>query len=47
MCEVVDVRIDNLRPRETQATEADFLDDELPGDADWNGEDVVEEGYAW
>lgn len=47
MCEVVDIRIDNLRPRETQATEADFLDDEIPGDADWNGEDVVEEGYAW
>lgn len=47
MCEVVDIRIDNLRPRETQATEADFLDEELPGDADWDGEDVFEEGYAW
>ncbi|KIM99012.1 hypothetical protein OIDMADRAFT_104894 [Oidiodendron maius Zn] len=47
MCEIVDIRIDNLRPRETQATEADFLDEEIPGDADWNGEDVVEEGYAW
>ena len=47
MCEVVDIRIDNLRPRETQATEADFLDEELPGDADWNGDDIVEEGYAW
>lgn len=47
MCEVVDIRIDNLRPRETQATEADFLDEEAPGDGDWNGEDVVEEGYAW
>lgn len=47
MCEVVDIRIDNLRPRETQATEADFLDEEIPGDSDWNGEDIIEEGYAW
>jgi hypothetical protein len=47
MCEVVDIRIDNLRPRETQATEADFLDEEQPGDGDWDGEDGEEEGYAW
>jgi hypothetical protein len=47
MCEVVDVRIDNLRPRETQVTEADFLDEEAPGDGDWNGDDDFDEGYAW
>jgi len=49
MCEVVDVRIDNLRPRETHVTEADFLDEEAPGDGDWNGDDDVEENdsHAW
>jgi hypothetical protein len=47
MCEVVEVRIDNLRPTETQVTEADFLDDERSGDSDWNGEDEEVEGYAW
>ncbi|KAG0648162.1 hypothetical protein D0Z07_6027 [Hyphodiscus hymeniophilus] len=47
MCEVVDVRIDNLRPRETQVTEADFLDEEAPGDGDWNGDDDVDDVYAW
>jgi hypothetical protein len=47
MCEVVEVRIDNLRPTETQATEADFLDDERSGDSDWNGEGDEVEGYAW
>lgn len=47
MCEVVDIRIDNLRPRETMFTEANFLDAEAPGDGDWNGEDDFDEGYAW
>lgn len=47
MCEVVDVRIDNLRPRETHVTEADFLDEEAPGDGDWNGDDDFDDGYAW
>jgi hypothetical protein len=35
MCEIVNVRIDNLRPAETQVTEADFLDEEAPGDNDF------------
>jgi len=47
MCEIVDIRIDNLRPRETQLTEANFLDEEAPGDGDWNGEDDMDDGYAW
>ena len=48
MCDVVNIRIDNLRPTEVQATEADFLDEEPSGDEDWNeGDDGVEDGYAW
>lgn len=48
MCEVVEVRIDNLRPTETQVTEADFLDEEKSGDEDWNGDDVDgPSSYAW
>jgi hypothetical protein len=47
MCEVVDLRIDNLRPTEVQVTEADFLDEEASGDDDWNGEDLDDYGYAW
>jgi hypothetical protein len=50
MCDVVDIRIDNLRPRENQLTEGDFLDEEQSGDEDWEeGVDDVEGGgdYAW
>jgi hypothetical protein len=48
MCDVVEVRIDNLRPTETQVTEADFLDEERSGDSDWNGDDNDVGGeYAW
>ncbi|KAK0650220.1 hypothetical protein DIS24_g7007 [Lasiodiplodia hormozganensis] len=49
MCEIVDIRIDNLRPREEQFNENDFLDSEVSGDEDWNGEDnfVADDGYAW
>lgn len=49
MCEVVEVRIDNLRPTEEQLNENDFLDDEISGDEDWVGEDTVhgDTAYAW
>ncbi|KAL4929231.1 uncharacterized protein BDV17DRAFT_77780 [Aspergillus undulatus] len=49
MCDVVVIRIDNQRPRETQFNEQDFLDDELSGDEDWNGHDVDMGGgdHAW
>lgn len=49
MCEVVYINIDNLRPREEQFNENDFLDSEVSGDEDWNGEDnfAAEDGYAW
>jgi hypothetical protein len=50
MCEVVDVKIDNQRPREDQFKEADFLDEEPSGDEDWKegGSEEEEEGsYAW
>ena len=48
MCDVVNIRIDNLRPMETQFNEADFLDDELSGDEDWAGDDwQPAERHAW
>ncbi|KAL3461115.1 hypothetical protein BJX64DRAFT_261733 [Aspergillus heterothallicus] len=50
MCDVVVIRIDNQRPRETQFNEGDFLDDEVSGDEDWTGHDVDDHGghsYAW
>ncbi|KAM0797571.1 hypothetical protein BDR22DRAFT_810263, partial [Usnea florida] len=49
LCDVVDVLIDNLRPTEEQLREDDFLDDEVSGDEDWNGDDdiLVDSGYAW
>lgn len=48
-CRVVDVRIDNQRPRENQWTEGDFLDSEVSGDEDWQegADGDEEEGYAW
>jgi len=48
MCDIVDVLIDNLRPTEEQFNENDFLDDEVSGDEDWNGDDDMPgDGYAW
>jgi hypothetical protein len=49
MCEVVDFKIDNLRPTEKQFREADFLDSEPEGDEDWDGtnEGGGNDGYAW
>ncbi|KAI4116776.1 MAG: hypothetical protein LQ345_002868 [Seirophora villosa] len=38
MCDVVRVAIDNLRPTEEHLDESCFLDDELSGDEDWNGD---------
>ena len=49
MCDIVDIRIDNLRPAERQYSERDFLDQELSGDEEWNGDDALPggTGYAW
>ncbi|KAJ5115300.1 hypothetical protein NUU61_001059 [Penicillium alfredii] len=48
MCDVVKIRIDNQRPTETQFNEDDFLDDELSGDEDWDGQDFEPApGHAW
>ena len=48
MCDVVDIRIDNLRPAQVQFNENDFLDEPLSGDEDWNSDDSLPaEGYAW
>jgi hypothetical protein len=48
LCNVVDVRIDNQRPREEQFNESHFLDSEASGDEEWTeGAEVHEDGYAW
>ena len=48
LCEVVDIRIDNQRPREKQWSGADFLDSEPSGDEDWHeGAELEDDGYAW
>lgn len=52
MCDVVNVLIDNLRPTDMHFKESDFLDKEVSGDEDWNGDEskVTEEftgRYAW
>ena len=48
LCKVVDIRIDNQRPRENQYTEANFLDSEPSGDEDWHsGAELSDDGYAW
>lgn len=39
MCDEVNVRIDSLRPSETQFNEDDFLDRELSDDEDWQGDE--------
>ena len=49
MCDFVHVVIDNLRPTEAHLDESNFLDDEISGDEDWNGDGGTrgEEDYAW
>ncbi|KAF2840396.1 hypothetical protein M501DRAFT_991400 [Patellaria atrata CBS 101060] len=46
MCEVVDIRIDNLRPRDVLLTEQDFLDSEASGDEDWTGDQEEDESVV-
>ncbi|KAF2717954.1 hypothetical protein K431DRAFT_288101 [Polychaeton citri CBS 116435] len=48
-CEVVDITIDNQRPREQEFKEADFLDSEMSGDEDWHegADGDGSDGYAW
>lgn len=48
MCSTVILHIDGQRPADEQFKEADFLDEELSGDEDWNGRDVeAPSRYAW
>ncbi|CAF9939433.1 MAG: hypothetical protein HETSPECPRED_001777 [Heterodermia speciosa] len=49
MCDVVRIQINNLRPTEEHLAEDDFLDAELSGDGDWDGDDAMDDGdgYAW
>ncbi|KAI9709061.1 MAG: hypothetical protein M1820_003507 [Bogoriella megaspora] len=49
-CEVVEILIDNQRPREFLHNEGDFIDSEASGDEDWTGEndgDAADDDYAW
>ncbi|KAI9730538.1 MAG: hypothetical protein M1834_005779 [Cirrosporium novae-zelandiae] len=49
LCEIVDIRIDNLRPAEEQFNEGDFLDEEASGDEEWDGTDpiLIDDDPAW
>lgn len=48
LCNIVDIRIDNQRPREEQLNESHFLDSEASGDEEWTeGAEANEDGYAW
>ncbi|KAK3672860.1 hypothetical protein LTR78_007213 [Recurvomyces mirabilis] len=49
LCNIVDIRIDNQRPRENEFTAGDFLDDEISGDEDWQegNDNDADDGYAW
>lgn len=48
MCDAVNIRIDNQRPTELQYNENDFLDEEVSGDEDWDGDDFQPApGHAW
>jgi hypothetical protein len=47
MCEVVEIRIDNLRPMENQFTADDFLGPPESDDEEWNGDNDGETSYAW
>lgn len=48
-CEIVDVSIDNMRPSELRFREEDFMDSEISGDEDWNGDNefVAPTRHAW
>ncbi|TKA71824.1 hypothetical protein B0A49_06167 [Cryomyces minteri] len=51
LCQVVDIRIDNQRPREHQFNEGDFRDGEQGADdgEEWNedDDDAADDGHAW
>ncbi|KAI5298303.1 hypothetical protein KEM56_004160, partial [Ascosphaera pollenicola] len=48
MCDVVRIRMDNMRPTDVLRTADEFVDTESSGDEDWNGQDsYVDEDYAW
>jgi hypothetical protein len=46
-CHTVVFRVDNSRPQEQIYDEEDFLDEEISGDEDWDGNDFEDDGYAW
>ncbi|KAK2751341.1 hypothetical protein FQN55_001076 [Onygenales sp. PD_40] len=48
MCDVVEIRVDNLRPADYLLTNDNFEDEEISGDEDWSGQDPDDgDGYAW
>lgn len=48
LCDVVDIRIDNQRPREEQLNESHFMDSEASGDEEWTeGAEVEDDRHAW
>lgn len=48
LCDVVEIRIDNMRPTDHLLTADDFEDSEVSGDEDWSGRDLEpNEQYAW
>ncbi|PGH18824.1 hypothetical protein AJ79_00237 [Helicocarpus griseus UAMH5409] len=48
MCDVVEIRVDNLRPADVLLTNDNFEDEEISGDEDWSGQDPDDaDGYAW
>jgi len=49
MCDTVHILVDNLRPTQEQLNESNFLDEEVSGDEDWVGDDIVPDDrvHAW
>jgi len=49
MCDTVHILVDNLRPTQEQLNESNFLDEEVSGDEDWVGDDIVPDDWvhAW
>ncbi|EEH43492.1 uncharacterized protein PADG_08417 [Paracoccidioides brasiliensis Pb18] len=48
MCDIVEIRVDNLRPADYILTNDNFEDEEASGDEDWSGLDPEDvDGYAW
>ncbi|GAB7357402.1 hypothetical protein MBLNU459_g8337t1 [Dothideomycetes sp. NU459] len=48
LCDIVDISIDNQRPRQDQLNESHFIDSEASGDEEWTeGAEVQDDAHAW